>query len=321
MKISRFALVLIAFVVAPALWYASVTKWQSDELLTVGRTNGAAVFRLAEIVYGSNGWETIGEILVYQNGHFRYRRTPVGESEMKEVSEGTLPVKLLHELRSGFPQRREFKISGGIATYRYSVLAAPVDQPESIEDLLDIASSNTCPSWWHDVGPMFRRHPSIHIGGADGGGESRSSPDSDLPAAQASNAATEIDADSRLLVLELRLLKVSGVSAGGPYVGVFPNPVTSAIVSKGRKVVPALVARLKSKDLSLDEAIYIISCLAELEAVDTEEPVRDFRNDLTKGRRFTQRDLTLDLEIDDFLQNIENYSMAPCRCRQPTVPD
>ena len=279
-------------------------------LVTVGRSNGVAVFRLAEIVYGSRGWETIGEILVYQNGRFRCRRTPVGESEMKELSEGTLPAKLLHELKSSFPLRREFKISGGIATYRYSVLAAPVDQPESIQDLLDIASANTCPSWWHDVGPMFRRNPSIRNGGGHGGGVSCSSPDSDLPAAHASNNATDIDTDSRLLVLELRLLKASGVSAGGPYIGVVPNPVTSAIVSKGQKVVPTLVARLKSRDLNFDEAIYIVLCLAELGAVDAEEPVRDFRNDLKKGRRFTRRDLTLDLEIDDFLHSRENYSMA-----------
>jgi hypothetical protein len=115
------------------------------------------------------------------------------------------------------------------------------------------------------------------------------------------------------LVANLRDLKPvedHGASLGGPYVGVGPNPTTYAIVAIGPGVVPYLIARLDSTDLTLNEAIYIIFCLRKLRASEAESTIRRLERSTEDGRLFPDRNMTLDMQIYFYCRDLDYWRKA-----------
>jgi hypothetical protein len=101
----------------------------------------------------------------------------------------------------------------------------------------------------------------------------------------------------------LKTLPVEGPSLGGPYVGITPNAATQAIVAQGQAIIPTLVQRLG--DCTLNEAIYIVFCLHELHARNAKADIRR----LQASHRFDHvtRDLTLDMQIQFFLRDVDTW--------------
>ena len=102
-------------------------------------------------------------------------------------------------------------------------------------------------------------------------------------------------------------IKVVGDSFGGPYVGVDHNHVTRDIVAFGPSAIPALVDRLKKSDV--DETIFIVFCLSELQARSAKDQIIALNRSLKERQRFSgvRRDLTLDVQIDFFLRDVESW--------------
>lgn len=126
------------------------------------------------------------------------------------------------------------------------------------------------------------------------------------------------------LIAALRGLRLDGVSRGGPYVGVEPNRTTQQIVARGSAIVPALIERLDSDTIKLNEAIYIVFCLRELKATQAEHSVRHLKDALDRGRRFPGRDMTLDMQIRYYLRDAEAWGKEAGKaegCPSPTGLD
>ncbi len=75
-------------------------------------------------------------------------------------------------------------------------------------------------------------------------------------------------------------------------------------------IVPALIGRLESKDLTLDESILVVFCLSELKASEAKSAVQRFKSSLATGNRFPKRDLTLGQMLDDYFSVIGQGSIV-----------
>ncbi len=105
------------------------------------------------------------------------------------------------------------------------------------------------------------------------------------------------------LVEQLKKLKVEGPSFGAPYVAISHNDITRAIVAHGEEIIPVLIQTLEN--CSLSEAVFIVFCLRELHAKSAKERVKQ----LQESHRFndTEKDLTLDLQIQFFLRDVDSW--------------
>ena len=105
------------------------------------------------------------------------------------------------------------------------------------------------------------------------------------------------------LLDQLSTLRVDGPGRGGPHVGIVHNDLTREILSAGKEAVPLLVARLP--DSGFDEAVYIVFLLRELQAAEAEAAVRRLQSEL--GERSVGRDLTLKMQVDYFLRDVNTW--------------
>jgi hypothetical protein len=105
----------------------------------------------------------------------------------------------------------------------------------------------------------------------------------------------------------LKKLKITGVSLGGPYLGIVHNDVTKSIVDQGSQIIPVLVKRLDSS--GYDESAYIVFCLRELRARSAIDKIVELEKSLDEGKRFveTPHDLTLKMQIKFFKRDFESW--------------
>jgi hypothetical protein len=105
------------------------------------------------------------------------------------------------------------------------------------------------------------------------------------------------------LLDKLRTLKVEGPGRGGPYVGIVHNPVTREIVAEGNDIVPFLIERLKTGDLT--ETIFAVFSLRELRTKSAKGAVEQ----LQRSDRFrdVNKDLTLDMQIKYYLRDVDSW--------------
>ena len=108
------------------------------------------------------------------------------------------------------------------------------------------------------------------------------------------------------LLERLSQLHLEGSSRGGPFLGIAHNDVTREIVTIGKSIIPRLVTRLG--EASYDEAIYIVFMLRELQAMEAEEDVRRLKSEIE--RRSVGHDLTLSMQIEYYLRDLEKWSSA-----------
>ena len=119
--------------------------------------------------------------------------------------------------------------------------------------------------------------------------------------------APEVNRNSRTLIGRLDGLKVAGPSRGGPYVGILPNDLTTAIVKEGERAVPELVVHLDRANYA--GTVYTVYCLHELKAKAAKERVQTLQQVLERGQRFAEEphDLTLAVEIQSFLEDADSW--------------
>lgn len=105
------------------------------------------------------------------------------------------------------------------------------------------------------------------------------------------------------LIEKLETLSLNGPSRGGPYVGISHNDVTRAIVAEGEAIIPLLVDKLKTSNLT--ETIFIVFCLRELKAKSAKEKIQQ----LQSSERFSnlERDMTLEMQIRFFLRDVDSW--------------
>jgi hypothetical protein len=105
------------------------------------------------------------------------------------------------------------------------------------------------------------------------------------------------------LITKLLTLSVEGPSRGGPYVGIQHNDVTRSIVAEGEEIVPLLLNKLETSNLT--ETIYIVFCLRELHAQSAKKQIQQ----LQRSDRFKdiEKDMTLEMQIKYFLRDVDSW--------------
>jgi hypothetical protein len=118
---------------------------------------------------------------------------------------------------------------------------------------------------------------------------------------------TAHERDWELLVDQLATTELVGISVGGPYVGIGDNAITTKIVAQGPPIIPYLVARLDNSNLN--QTIYILFCLRQLEAVTAVPTVRQLQAAILRRARFAdiERDYTLEMQVKYFLRDAESW--------------
>src|SRR5205823_3281554 len=114
------------------------------------------------------------------------------------------------------------------------------------------------------------------------------------------------DTQMQELIDKLATLPVEGGSRGGPYVGIAHNDVTRAVVAKGDKIVPLLIDKLNTTS-NLNQAIYIVFCLRELHAKSAKPYIQQLQASISDRFKNTPRDLTLDMQIQFFLRDVDSW--------------
>lgn len=111
------------------------------------------------------------------------------------------------------------------------------------------------------------------------------------------------DTHQQCLINKLDELTIDGPGRGGPYTGVQHNKITEEIVAAGKEIVPLLIDNLEQG--SLVKTIFIIFCLHELKAKEAKPYIE--RLALSKRFANVERDMTLEMQINFFLRDVDSW--------------
>jgi hypothetical protein len=129
----------------------------------------------------------------------------------------------------------------------------------------------------------------------------------DLGQGPAQDKGHSDDGPDQRLIRRLDDLPLTGASYGGPHKAVVANETTTAIVAKGPSIVPLLIANLDRANV--DGTIFTIYCLRDLRATSAKAKIQELQAALRRGERFAdvRRDLTLEVQIDFFLRDVDSW--------------